>query len=354
MSFPLFSAELPASLSAEESAELSARVAALAQSGLPLEGGLYALAEEVARPRLADVLRNLAARLEMGEPLETAIAAQSSRLPAHLRGLIVAGVRSGRLPIVLDEFATLTRRQQDLRRRVLLTIAYPAVLLGIMTALMVFCHLLLVKEFAQIFHDFNTKLPDITLFFISFSGVAAWTMLAVTIVAVLVPLATVLLPLGAWLGRATAWIPIVGPIVRHDRHAQFSSLMALLLEEEVPLPEALQLTALALQGTALERQCCTAAAAVEEGATLEQALAQARFPDSLTAMVGWGQQKARLAEAFRAAGEAFEARTHSQTTLLNMVALPMIYLIIVTFVGFMAIAFLMPLVSLISNLSGGK
>ena len=98
-----------------------------------------------------------------GEKLETAIAAQGSRLPAHLRGLIVAGVRSGRLPIVLDQFAALARRQQDLRRRVLLALAYPAVLLGIMAALMVFCHLLFTEQFAQIFRDFNTKLPDITV-----------------------------------------------------------------------------------------------------------------------------------------------------------------------------------------------
>ena len=114
--------------------------------------------------------------------------------------------------------------------------------------------------------------------------------------------------------------------------------MALLLEEEVPLPEALHLTSIALQDTALARQCRAAAAAVEEGMPLDQALAEARFPDSLTAMVGWGQQKACLAEAFRAAAEAFEARTNSQTTLLNMLVLPVIYMIIVTFVGFMIIA----------------
>ena len=134
----------------------------------------------------------------------------------------------------------------------------------------------------------------------------------------------------------------------------FRSLMALLLEEEVPLPEALRLTSIALQGTVLARQCRTAAAAVERGTPLDQALAVARFPDSLTALVAWGQQKTCLAEAFRAAAEAFEARTNSQTTLLNMLVLPVIYMIIVTFVGFMIIALLMPLISLISNLSGGN
>ena len=189
VTFPSIAPNSPASLNAEESAELSARLAALAQSGLPLEGGLTALADEVARPRLARVLRNLAARLERGEKLETAIAAQGSRLPAHLRGLIVAGVRSGRLPIVLDQFAALARRQQDLRRRVLLALAYPALLLGIMAALMVFCHLLLSQQFVQIFRDFNTKLPDITDLYFRFSGVVAWTMLGLTIVAVMVPLA---------------------------------------------------------------------------------------------------------------------------------------------------------------------
>ena len=76
MTYPLYRAALPTSLSAEESAELAARLAALTQAGLPLEGGLAALADEVGRPRLARVLRNLAVRLAQGETLETAIAAQ--------------------------------------------------------------------------------------------------------------------------------------------------------------------------------------------------------------------------------------------------------------------------------------
>jgi type II secretory pathway component PulF len=87
---------------------------------------------------------------------------------------------------------------------------------------------------------------------------------------------------------------------------------------------------------------------------LDQALAATRFPDSLTAMVAWGQQKGSLAETFRAAAEAFEARTKSQSALLNMIVLPTMYLVIVSFVGFTIIALLMPLISLISNLSGGK
>ena len=51
--------------------------------------------------------------------------------------------------------------------------------------------------------------------------------------------------------------------------------------------------------------------------------------------------------------EAFEARTNSQSALLNMLLPPLVFMIIVTFIGFTIVALMMPLLSLICNLSGG-
>ena len=263
----------------------------------------------------------------------------------------MAGVRSGRLPIVLDEFAALFRRQQDLRHRMLLAFSYPVVLLGVMAALMLLFHLLLTEQFAQIFRDFGIRLPDVTYFYLQFGGVIAWTMVGLTIAAVVLPLLAMILPLANWFGRAVLLIPVLGPIIRFNRYAQFSQLIALLLESNVPLPDALRLTSNALQGTAVHGQCRTAATAVEQGMPLDQALALARLPDSLTVLVAWGQQKNCLAESFRAAAETFEARTNSQNALLNMIVLPLIYLSIITFIGFTALAMMMPLIALIANLS---
>ncbi len=353
MTFPLYSPEPPADLNAEQSAELSAQLASLARSGLPLYGGLRALADEACSPALGRVLRNLAGRLEQGDKLETAIAAAGSRLPAHLRGLIVAGVRSGRLPIVLERFATLARRQQDLRRHLRLALAYPALLLGMMAALMVLIRVCIASQFIQILHDFGTKLPTITDLYFRFSGVVAWTVAGLAIAAIVVPVAALFLPIGAWLGRAAAWVPILGTAVRADRHAQFSALMAMLVEERVPLPEALRLTSIALEGTMLSNSCHAAVAAVEAGMPLDESLATARFPASLTTLVAWGKERNCLAESFHAAAETFEARTQSQSALLNMLVLPLIYMCIVTFVAFTLLALIMPFMLLVSCLSGG-
>ena len=99
----------------------------------------------------------------------------------------------------------------------------------------------------------------------------------------------------------------------------------------------------------LARQCHAAAAAVEEGMPLEEALTKARFPDTLTALVGWGQRKTCLAESLRAAAEAFEARINAQSALLRSLVAPIIYMLILTFIGFSVAAMWMPVLCLISE-----
>ena len=175
----------------------------------------------------------------------------------------------------------------------------------------------------------------------------AWTVLGVTIAAVLVPLTALFLPLGAWLGPQRrgfrSWVPSSNMAVMPS----FRRLMALLLEAEVPLPDALRLTLIALQGTALAGQCRAAAAAVEGGTPLDQALVAARFPDSLTALVGWGSRRPAWPSP-SAPPPKRSIPASFACDLLNMLVLPIIYMLIVTFVGFRILALLMPVMSLIS------
>ncbi len=353
MTISLVNPDLSASLSAAESAELAARLRALAGSGLALEGGLRALAEEVGSSRLAEVLRQLATRLERGEPLAEAIDAPDCRLPVVLRGLILAGVQSGRLPEVLEQFAALDRRRQEFRRSVAFTFAYPALLLAFIALLLILWRTFVAEGFVQIFNDFGMKLPTITDIYFRFSDGIGWTILIVAIAVILIPLAAAFLRAGSWLGRLLCWIPILGPVVRSERYVQFARLMSTLFGAQSTLPDALSLATTAMQGTMLEGQCRAASKAVEAGVSLDEAIAQAGFLDSLTCFVYWGQTKNALADAFTAAADAFEARTTSQAALLNMIVLPLAYLFIITFIGFSFLALLLPFMSLLTNLSGG-
>jgi type II secretory pathway component PulF len=350
--FPLLSADWPRGLSAEESAELAAGMAELARSGLPLESGLRALAAEMPGRRTGRVLRRLADELSRGVPLEAAIAAQGSSLPAHLRGLIAAGVRSGRLPQVLEEFVSLTQRQRELRRRAALSLAYPVLLLVLIALLAVFLRTAIVPQFFKIFRDFGAKLPQMTVLFFTVIGPVTWTLAIAAGVLAVIPLLCYLPAMGSWLSSLVSIVPLLGPIVRWSRLTRFAQLMAMLLDQQVPLPEALQLTAASLRGTAFGHGCRRAAEAVEAGRPLDVALAASRFPPSMMPLVQWGGRTNNLADAFRASAEVFDARAQSQNFLLEIMAVPLAFITVVTVVGFCILALMLPLVILIQCLSG--
>ena len=339
-------------LSPEEATELAARVAGLTKAGLPLGDGLRALADELAGRRLPRILRAMADRLDAGAELPAAIDAEGCRLPGCLRGLVLAGIRSGRLAEVLEEYVDLERAQLELRRRVWLCLAYPFVLLAVLAALTIGAKLYVVDEFGKIFTDFGTTLPPITVTFMRVSRPAMWGAIATLTLLAALPVLLRLASASASVWPALYRVPMVGPLLRWSHLAQFSRLMCLLLDQRVALPDALRLAAAGSRNADLARGCCRVADDVEAGRVLYESMASRRqFPPSLIPLVEWGQRAPALPEAFRAAAEMFEGRVRSHGTLLEAILPPIILLFVTGWVGVFAIAMMMPLISLIQKLS---
>ena len=352
--FPLslFDTEFSGKLTAEESAEVATQVAALTAAGLPLEAGLEALAEEIPGRRTARVLRRLAAQLSAGVPLEKAVESQGRQLPPHLRGLIVAGVRSGHLAEVMDEYVALARRQQDMRRRIGLSLAYPGILLIVMAILTVFLHMYVVGEFARIFREFGMRLPLVTELVLQSSRGMAWGFSVVVTVAAVLSLLGCWAPTNGWVSSALGVVPFVGAILRYSGLAQLSRLMAMFLEQKVPLPQALRLTAAGLHHAGLAAGCRQVAAEVEAGRPFDEALAaNGRFSPGMTAMVGWGQRAGSVAGALGEVAETYDARSQSQCLLLSAIVPPIMFLGITALAGSVVFVGFLPLIDLIKKLS---
>ena len=340
-------------LSAEEAAELAGQVAQLAQAGLPLASGLRAMAEE-SDSRLAGVLRGIASRLDEGNTLETAVAVQGARIPEPIRSLILAGARSGRLTVALEELVARDDRRRAIRQQLRLTLAYPALLLGLVVALYALAGFFIVPQFGRIFADFGTTLPPLTRAVLwAFSPTGG--LIALIVVGVLVGLAVLCYGLRSqevWAQKLLYAVPVVGPAWRFHGLTDLGTLMALLVEQEVPLPQALRVAADSLQEADLKQGCRLAADAVESGQPLSECVARLRqFHRGLEPFVRWGEQTPALAESFRAATAMFDAQARVRSWLLDGVALPFTFLLIVGFVAFWCIGVMLPLVALIQLLS---
>ncbi|MBN1590153.1 MAG: type II secretion system F family protein [Pirellulales bacterium] len=341
-------------LTPEEATEFAARVAELTKAGLPLGSGLRALADELPGGRLPRVLGNIANRMDAGDDLMDALESQGACLSSHLRGLILAGLRSGRLTEVLEEYVTLQHNQSELRRRVRITLAYPFILLLLVTGLAVFFGFFAVPMFVEIFLDFEVKLPFITMIVVEGSRPLACFLMGLIGLLIALPFLLQWMPLAGWAWPALYYLPMIGSLLRWSQLAQFSRLMGLLLEQDVALSDALRITAAGLRDASLARGCRLAAKETERGYPLAQSLTvQRRFPTSMTAMIHWGQQANALPDAFHGITDMIEGRIRSQGTLFEAMLLPIMLLGIVLFIGIFVIAMFMPLISLIDSLSGG-
>jgi type II secretory pathway component PulF len=341
-------------LSAEEAAELAGQMAQMAQAGLPLASGLRAMAEESDSRRLAEVLWGIAARLDEGGTLEAAVAQQGARIPEPIRSLILAGARSGRLSIVLEELVAREQRRKNIRQQLRLTLAYPVVLLGVLRLLCAFATLFIAPQYGRLMGDFGADLPVVTRVFLwSFSPASGLGVLV--LMAALAALGIACFSLrsrAAWAQELLYWVPLVGPAWRHDAISDLAALVAILLEQEVPLPQALRLAAEALQEADLKEACRGAAEAVESGQPLSECLGRfEQFPSGLRPFVEWGERTPALAESFRAAAAMFDAQARVRTRLLEGVLLPFAFLAVVGFLAFWYTALMLPLVSLIQSLS---
>ena len=340
------------SLPAREGWLLGMEIASLARAGLPLAEGLRVAAAETPSRRLADAMRGLAANLERGAALDQALEQSAARLPQHFLALVAAGLRTGSLARVLQDFVEYRRRAAYEWNSIRRVLAYPLVVLALAGVLFVFVALWIVPQVSMVLHEFEVELPRSTHLMVWLSeGGLAWV--AGGISAIVVVLLAVRWLNGPRLVHALAGgIPILGTMWRLGSWSQFSYLLALLLENGVPLPDALRLTSDAVHDDRLARATRLLAERCAQGNRMSDALAGIHaLPATLTPVVQWGEERSSLADAFRVAAEMFSARLELQAQLVRIVSVPVTFLIVAGFVLFTVGALFGPFILLISNLS---
>jgi type II secretory pathway component PulF len=390
-------------LSPSETARLSEHIAGVARSGLPLGPGLRALGEELSDGGFRNALVELADALDQGSPLPTALEAQRDRIPSHVRGLVLGGLRTGKLGDVLGRYSAYANVGTELKRALWLGVAYPLFTISVAVVLLLIVDIFLVAQFEAIFLDFGVPLPKLTILLVETSRAArtGWPVLAIFI-GLVVAAAMALrffvpAPIrNSLIGR----IPVIGPLWRYMSWAEFCHLLAILLESETPMPDALRLTGLGIQNSDIDRACRAMANEVEQGKTLSQAMSgrapvvepsgpfdyldkkhsngaagapphepspsmadlmsaregaaavRRAMPVSLPNLLKWAENHRAISEILHMAGEMFEARSRSQAAFAGtvMAVLAVVGVLFGLFV--VVVGLFLPLITLISRLSG--
>jgi len=234
----------------------------------------------------------------------------------------LAGLRSGRLSVALEGIAKTTRRVADTRRVMLVAMIYPFVVLFVAVVVFQFTMTTTVPVIHDTFDDLEVMLPRwyTTMSWFAELLVAAlpWisraSFLAMIVFLVWISRASVLSARGGY-RRST-----LGQILRAGRLATFAETLALLIEQDLPLAEALELSCESSGDRELHRAVVDLAESIRQGQTMRQL--PAGFPPMFGFLLMSGGRPGQLVATLRRLAENYRRRAARLSGWLSIV-LPM-------------------------------
>lgn len=315
------------------------------RSGAPLGVALQAAAEGTSDRRLARHLRDLAVRIDRGETLEQ-ILSKGSSLPPHLAGLLHASLSTNKPSFAIAEWLFARQQAHSHWRSVMMVLAYPIATLVATYVLYIFLSLWLLPDFSLLLDDleFGVKLPASVRAFYHFNSRAAPISLVVLgATAIVLLLIRVIGGRRVWSRFVTA-MPIIGPLWHWSGSSELYRALAILLDNQIPLPEALKLTGDGISDAALAAHCRWLATRVEQGSELHRAMqASPQLPASTFPLIRSGERAGTLVASLRTAAEMLDSRLQAHATIIMQLIPTVVFLMIFMVVGMMLAGFVFAL-----------
>ena len=322
----------------------------LLKAGLPVLSSLDLLIKRQRDAYFRSLLQNVRDRVKGGELLSEAFSAQNV-FPKIYTTTLMAGEKSGNMDEVLARFINFQRMGLTFKKKLVVSLVYPALLITMVSGMFVFLMIYVVPQFAKLYEDLHAQLPAITLLMLDI-GTHAQRYAPFALVAVVVTIALLL----RWkatdrgaekIDRTMLRLPVVGDILLKFQVATFSRMLSTLLTGGMPLVTCLETAGASMSSRQILNGVRDASVRVREGQTLAGSLAEQKmFPDLSVEMIEVGESTGALPAMLNSVAEFYEEDV--QTALGAAMALiePVILIVMAVFVGLVLISLYLPIFSL--------
>src|ERR1700676_223507 len=133
----------------------------LIKAGLPILRALDLLATRAAAPKLRPIVAQIRDRVREGKSLSEAVE-EAGVFSKVYSTAILAGEKSGNLSGVLDYYITYQRVSTGVRKKIVATLVYPALLIVVATVIVSYLVTAVVPKFALLYQDLGVELPAST------------------------------------------------------------------------------------------------------------------------------------------------------------------------------------------------
>jgi len=327
-------------------------LSSLLAAGVPLSRALVILQKEAANPAAKIKWKEVHNLVVDGMSLADAMNMSPETFPKVYTAMVEAGETGGFLDVVLSQIADFQAREKEMRSKVMTALLYPAILLVLALAVLIFLLVFFIPRFQTLFSGFGASLPLLTQIIVGVSEIVRSYGLLVAVVIVVAGFLArtwVTSPVGrrTWEGLVLR-MPVLGNLIAQFAMSRFCRMLGTLLGAGVPLINALNVARRSIGNQILVDAVANSIDLVKEGKALGVSLAECRalFPGSVLEMISVAEESGKLDTELVRIANVTEGDLDRQLKTAVAMAEPLMLFFIASFIGTIFIGMVIPIFTL--------
>ena len=334
------------------------QLATLVDAGLPLLRGLRVLEKQERNVTLKRILSELAMAIEGGSTFSEALAQHPKVFNRLFINMVKAGELGGVLEVVLKRLAEFSEKAQKIKGKVKAALFYPIAVLIVAVGIMILLMVFVVPRFQGVFDGMGFTLPGFTVFVLNVSNiiknhiVSTLGCVAVAVVIFLIIIKKTKSGRYVW-DKFKLKMPALGPVISKVAISRFTRTLGTLISSGVPILQALTIVKETAGNVIISNAVSKVHESVKEGETITAPLeASAVFPPMVVSMVDVGEQTGALPEMLLKIADNYDEEVDNAVAAMTSLLEPIMIVFLAVIVGSIVIAMFLPLIKMITLMSG--
>ena len=337
---------------------MTRQLATLIVAGLPLLRALELITKQERNPAFKVILANVADSVSQGNNLSEALQAHPKVFDKLFVNMIRAGEAGGVLDKVLDRLAKFREKAERIQKKVKAAMVYPGVVMSVAIIIVYILMVKVVPSFQKLLDGQKTQMPPLTQFVIGISKLLTvyWWATPILIFGIYFGLKT-------WLStekgkelfdRIIFRLPKVGTFVQIVSVSRFARTFGTLMASGVPILQSISITRDTLDNVVIAKSLERVHDRVRDGEPLSVPLEQSGvFPQMVTSMIQVGEETGQLPEMLNRVADIYDEEVDNAVSALTSIIEPVLIVFLAVVVGAIVLAMFLPLIALITKMTGG-
>lgn len=331
------------------------QLSTLIGAGLPLAQSLHTVLEQTPNKKMQGVVEEIIADVEGGHTLSDAFGKHPEVFDKVVLALVAAGEASGTLDEALKRVATQKEKDAAMISKVRGAMIYPAIVLFVIIAVMLFMLFTVVPQVEKLYKDMNKVLPTLTQIMITVANflINYWYIVLI-----------VLFIAGYFLrqyirtsaGRKTfdtikLNLPLFKGMFRRLYMARFTRTGQTLLSTGVAMLDMMRISSESVNNVVISEEIDRASEKVKGGKALSVALKSEEYIlPMVPQMIKIGEQSGKIDEMLGKTAQVYEDELDEEIRTISTAIEPVLMVVMAIFAGGMVAAILFPIYNLVGGI----